>query len=73
CADLRAELFAPFRRGAGAQRLERARRERDRGRQHPLCPGAGVAARVVACQSNNEGARSGEADLRQLTGLAGSL
>ncbi len=29
--------------------------------------------RVVACQSNNEGARSGEADLRQLTGLAGSL
>ncbi|MCS3808354.1 class I SAM-dependent methyltransferase [Xanthomonas sp. 4461] len=29
--------------------------------------------RVVACQSNNEGARSGEADLRQLAGLAGSL
>lgn len=28
---------------------------------------------MVACQSNNEGARSGEADLRQLTGLAGSL
>ncbi len=28
---------------------------------------------VVACQSNNEGARSGEADLRQLTGLGGTL
>lgn len=29
--------------------------------------------RVVACQANNEGARSGEADLKQLAGLAGSL
>jgi len=28
---------------------------------------------VVACQSNNEGARSGEGDLKQLTGLGGSL
>ena len=34
---------------------------------------AAPGGRVVACQSNNEGARSGEADLRQLTGLAGSL
>lgn len=34
-----------------------------------LAPG-GV---VVACQSNNEGARSGEGDLKQLAGLAGSL
>ncbi len=29
--------------------------------------------RIVACQSNNEGARSGEGDLKQLTGLGGSL
>ncbi|KAB7769955.1 class I SAM-dependent methyltransferase [Xanthomonas maliensis] len=29
--------------------------------------------RVLACQANNEGARSGEADLRQLAGLGGSL
>lgn len=28
---------------------------------------------VVACQSNNEGARSGEGDLQQLTGLGGKL
>ncbi|CBA17403.1 methyltransferase [Xanthomonas albilineans] len=28
---------------------------------------------VVACQANNEGARSGEDDLRQLTGLGGKL
>lgn len=28
---------------------------------------------VVACQSNNEGARSGEADLKQLAGLGGHL
>jgi 16S rRNA (guanine1207-N2)-methyltransferase len=28
---------------------------------------------VVACQANNEGARSGEADLQQLTGLGGKL
>jgi len=34
-----------------------------------LAPG-GV---IVACQSNNEGARSGEADLKQLAGLAGNL
>ncbi|MGM3151429.1 hypothetical protein, partial [Escherichia coli] len=29
--------------------------------------------RIVACQSNNEGARSGEGDLKQLAGLGGSL
>ncbi|MFH7428821.1 hypothetical protein, partial [Pseudomonas syringae group genomosp. 7] len=29
--------------------------------------------RSVACQSNNEGARSGEGDLKQMTGLGGSL
>lgn len=29
--------------------------------------------RVVACQHNDEGARSGEADLKALTGLGGSL
>jgi len=34
-----------------------------------LAPG-GV---LVACQSNNEGARSGEGDLKQLAGLGGSL
>jgi len=34
-----------------------------------LAPGG----RIVACQSNNEGARSGEGDLKQLTGLGGSL
>jgi len=28
---------------------------------------------LVACQSNNEGARSGESDLKQLAGLAGQL
>lgn len=28
---------------------------------------------LVACQSNNEGARSGEGDLKQLAGLGGSL
>jgi len=28
---------------------------------------------IVACQSNNEGARSGEADLKQLAGLGGNL
>jgi 16S rRNA (guanine1207-N2)-methyltransferase len=30
-------------------------------------------ATLVACMANDEGARSGEADLRSLTGLAGSL
>ncbi len=34
---------------------------------------AAPGGRVVACQANNEGARSGEADLHQLSGLAGSL
>jgi 16S rRNA (guanine1207-N2)-methyltransferase len=29
--------------------------------------------RIVACQHNNEGARSGEGDLKQLAGLGGSL
>ena len=29
--------------------------------------------RIVACQSNNEGARSGEGDLKQLAGLGGCL
>ena len=28
---------------------------------------------IVACQANNEGARSGESDLQQLTGLGGKL
>lgn len=35
-----------------------------------LCAPGG---RVVACQHNDEGARSGEADLKALTGLGGSL
>ena len=34
---------------------------------------AAPGAVVVACQSNNEGARSGEADLQQLAGLGGKL
>ena len=35
-----------------------------------LCAPGG---RIVACQHNDEGARSGEADLKALTGLGGSL
>lgn len=35
-----------------------------------LCAPGGI---VVACQSNNEGARSGEADLKQLAGLGGTI
>lgn len=34
---------------------------------------AAPGGRVVACQSNNEGARSGESDLQQLAGLGGKL
>jgi 16S rRNA (guanine1207-N2)-methyltransferase len=34
---------------------------------------AGPGGIVLACQANNEGAKSGEADLKQLAGLGGSL
>lgn len=34
---------------------------------------AAPGGRVLACQSNNEGARSGESDLQQLAGLGGKL